>query len=389
MANTYSPSSLGIQAPSGGFQQGGWYNGRQYWGGTLSDPGVIHPQSNQVGAGNLVSAEVNLQSDAAQGNNPGDIERYLAQQRQAQPSAAMPVAQTGFSGSGQTGSYGAGTGVGAGLAVAPTQTQFNLPELYKSLTEGSDIKAKQSQLAELEKQFTETKGKINDNPYLSEATRVGKVAKLEQLHAERTANLRDEIATTQADIETQLNLQTKQFDIDSQLARDARDQLSFLLDSGALDNASGEDIATLTRATGISSNMIYSAIEANKKKNVQTEIIKSEDDNGVVTITVIDSNSGNIISQQSLGAIGNKQGSGSSGASTSSIQDRVVEDAQVLNGFADDSGKWWGIFPQLVAIYANQLSLQEIYRAYASAGYPTPIESAEEIQAIYDEAKGL
>src|SRR3990167_653722 len=51
MAATYAPEQLGIKAPSGGFQTGGWYSGRQYWNGTLSDPGVIHPQSNQQGAG--------------------------------------------------------------------------------------------------------------------------------------------------------------------------------------------------------------------------------------------------------------------------------------------------------------------------------------------------
>lgn len=382
MANTYDPSSLGIKPPSGGFQQGGWYGGRQYWGGTLSDPGVIHPSSNQVGAGALVSKEVNLQSDQAQGNKAGDIERYLESQRQKQAQAQVKPTAT----------YNAVEASGASSSmprsmsgVSPAQSEFNLPELYKSLTQDSGIKEQQAQLDEMNKSFTEAKGKINDNPYLSEATRVGRVAKLEQLHAERTANIRGEIATKKADVETQLNLQMKQFDINSQQAKDAQDQLNFLLSSGALANASGEDIATLTRATGIGSSMIYSAIEAQKKKDIKTEIIKSEDDNGVVTITAIDQN-GNIINQQSLGAIGNKQGSGS-GTSTTPAK-RLVEDSKQLKGFNDESGKWWGIFPQLVAIYANQLSLQDIYRAYASAGNPTPVETAEEIQAIYEEARG-
>ena len=48
---TYSPESLGIKPPAGGFKVGGWYSGRQYWGGTLSEPGVIHPSSDQPGAG--------------------------------------------------------------------------------------------------------------------------------------------------------------------------------------------------------------------------------------------------------------------------------------------------------------------------------------------------
>jgi len=72
---TYTPQQLGISAPSGGFQQGGWYSGRQWWGGTLSDPGVIHPQSNQQGAGQAVSKEV-VQQTAPE--NWG----YIEQQRQ-------------------------------------------------------------------------------------------------------------------------------------------------------------------------------------------------------------------------------------------------------------------------------------------------------------------
>lgn len=46
-------------------QQGGWYNGRQFWGGTLSSAGQINPQSNQVGAGQQVSREVVAQTNPA------------------------------------------------------------------------------------------------------------------------------------------------------------------------------------------------------------------------------------------------------------------------------------------------------------------------------------
>ena len=62
---TYNPTQLGINSPSGGFQQGAWYSGRQYWNGTLSDVGSIHPDSNQIGAGKAVSQEVVNQSSSA------------------------------------------------------------------------------------------------------------------------------------------------------------------------------------------------------------------------------------------------------------------------------------------------------------------------------------
>ena len=42
---TYSPDSLGIKPPSSGFEEGGFYAGREYVGGTLSEPGELHPNS--------------------------------------------------------------------------------------------------------------------------------------------------------------------------------------------------------------------------------------------------------------------------------------------------------------------------------------------------------
>jgi hypothetical protein len=69
--------------------QGGWYDGQQYWGGTLSQKGVINSLSNQVGAGKPVSAEVNAQSAAAQGVSTQQFNTYLAT-----PNAGSPGAPT-------------------------------------------------------------------------------------------------------------------------------------------------------------------------------------------------------------------------------------------------------------------------------------------------------
>ena len=42
----------GKVAPSGGFKTGGWYSGYQYWEGSFAPKaGVIHPSSDQPGAG--------------------------------------------------------------------------------------------------------------------------------------------------------------------------------------------------------------------------------------------------------------------------------------------------------------------------------------------------
>ena len=56
----------GGEAPSGGFQTGGWYGGYQYWKGSFaSRAGQIHPGSDQQGAGKDVSTEVIAQTSPA------------------------------------------------------------------------------------------------------------------------------------------------------------------------------------------------------------------------------------------------------------------------------------------------------------------------------------
>ena len=392
--STYTPESLGINQPSGGFQRGGWYAGRQFWGGTLSDPGVIHPASDQQGAGQVVSPEVNRQSDAAQGLTPGSIEKYLADQRQQQQQTQPQPApqQTVAAPIQATRQPDQATGGGAGVGLAQPQSAINLPEIYKGLTESSGISDLETKYSEMEKSFIEAKGKINDNPFLSEATRVGREAKLQKLFDDRTANIRGDIATQKADIETQLNLQMKQFDINSQQTQMAWEQFNTLLGMGALNGANGEDIANITRSTGISSSMIQSAIaEASKPEPVQTTIIQSEDDSGVVTVSVINSETGAIISQESLGAIGTKTkvtggGGGSTESTTENIETKFVQDAERL------SGSEVGVFTQLVAIYAPLLSLQDIYRKYLNTSigraYGAPSEDATEIKEVYDTYRG-
>jgi len=373
-------------APPGGFQQGGWYDGKQYWNGSFSAPGQIHQQSDQVGAGQLVSKEVNLQSDVAQGNKPGDIEKYLTQQRQVQSTTPQPTQQPvattsgGFSTAGSTGASGASS------MAMPEQANINLPDMYKGLHESSGISAIEADLAQKEKEYTEAKGVINDNPWLSEATRVGRIAKIESLFAERTANLRSDVATKKADIETQMNLELKQMDINSQAVQLAWQQFNTLLDMGALNNASGEDIASWTRQTGISSQMIQSAIVEKNKKDVKTSIIQSENDNGEVTVSVINSETGAVINQQSLGAVGTKtKVTGGSSGSTSDYKTSFFSDV-------DDNMEVDNLFARLVQTYAKLMSLQEIYRLYksSSAGqkYGDPFEDASQIQEIYNDARG-
>lgn len=305
MANTYTPESLGIKPPPTGFQEGGWYAGRQYWGGKLSDPGVINPLSNQQGAGELVSPEVNAQSATAQGKSPAQLEAFLQQQRNIQsknnvnptqvvnpnPNAGMPTDVT---------MAGVSTGAGTGVGITPAPV-LNLPDLYKSLYEKEGISAIEEGLNTKAKAFADAQLKINDNPFLAEATRVGRADKLEKDYNNRIKNDQDLLVMKKQDIATQLDLATKQFDINSQSAKMALDQFNTLLSSGALAGASGNDIASITRATGISSTMIQSAINAQKQKDVQTSVSTVDDGKNIYSV-VINSKTGEVISKQVISA---------------------------------------------------------------------------------------
>ena len=138
-------------APPGGFQQGGWYNSRQYWNGTFSQPGQINPLSNQVGAGQMVSPEVNAQTSVAAGNNKDANQTYI---------------------NSQYGNInGAGTGAAAGgvtAAPTPTETDKAIDTLNSSMNQ---------KRLEADKRRAE----VNENPFLSEASRVGRIRRIDEM----------------------------------------------------------------------------------------------------------------------------------------------------------------------------------------------------------------
>lgn len=320
---------------------GGWYDGQQFWNGTLSDPGVINSQSDQQGAGQAVSKEVVNQT------NPSNWD-YLQKQN---PS----LASSGSSGSTPNWSSTSGfsppstsvTGAELSGMFNNTASTLNLPELYQSLYNSSGIAGLESDYAAKQQAYNQAQAQINDNPFLSEASRVGRVQKLTMDYNNNIAALQNQIATKKADVEMQLNLKTKQFDIDSQAAQQALSQFNTLLEMGALDNASGEDIANITRSTGLSSSAIQSAINARKaanQKQRETQVI-SYDDGTNQGYAVIDSTTGEIINKQVIsasksadsGGSGGSGGGGTQGLSNSQYQKAAGQANKLLKATND---KW-------------------------------------------------
>lgn len=259
---------------------------------------------------------------------------------------------------GGSGIGGIGT-IGAGGAGVP-----DLASIYKNLYDTSGITDVQKQLDALTGEMTakqkaaaDAAAKINDNPFYAEGTRVGRIAKLNELsNADQTVLtnkqkvIADQIATKKADIETALNIQTKQFDINSQAAAQALNQFNTLLSSGALDNASGSDIAALTSATGMSSSMIQSAINAAKAKNIQTSTI-SFDDGTNQGFAIINSQTGEIIKKQNVAA-------SKPPAATATDTKAVYQ-----NALREDAAKG-ATLSQIFSIYQGYLDPDTIYQLY-------------------------
>ncbi|HZX14976.1 MAG TPA: hypothetical protein VFF49_11330 [Thermodesulfobacteriota bacterium] len=273
---------------------------------------------------------------------------------------------------GPTASAGAGAGAGVGITNQPT---IDLVGIYKGLYESSGISGKEQELADKTKGFNEAVSKINDNPFLSEANRVGRIQKLQTDYNNAIQGVQNELATKKADVETQLSLQTKQFDINSQQAQQALQQFQTLLGAGALDSASGTDIANITRATGLSSSMIQSAIDTSKKSKIQTQVVSFDD--GVNSgFAVINPQTGEIINKQVLAVSQPKASTGTAG------ERKEADQQQTTQNLIGDIQRG-ATLRAVVGHYgvAGGLSVEDIYRIYNTySPYGSAGEDIEDVK---------
>lgn len=293
------------------------------------------------------------------------------------------VTWKGNPGTGWTAQSQTGGGAVDGGTINFNQPTINLPEIYKSLYESSGIKTIEADLAAKTNAYNEQVAKIKDNPYLSEGNMTGRLSKLKDKFNADTALAQNNIAMKKADVETQLNLQTKQFDIESNQAKQAWDQFSTLLSAGALDNASGEDIASITRATGLSSSMIQSAIGISKEKNkpkLNTQVIQVDDGTNVNAV-VINQDTGQVINTQVIGQSKPEKTAAGKGASATEIkaQEKSQNTANLMTEI-----KAKKTLRDLINYWGQVLSIDEIYRLYNSN---SPYGKAKETLAEVKQGK--
>ena len=268
---------------------------------------------------------------------------------------------------------------GSGDGTSPdffSQPDIDFSDLFDTLHAESGITELEAQLSAQTQSFNDAQSKINDNPFLSEASRVGRIQKLQIDFNANSQGTRDDIATKKADIETKLNIQMKEFEINSQQASQNLERFQILLSSGALNNATGEDIANITRATGLSSSMIYSMIEANKNKNVQTSVI-SWDDGENQGFSIINTQTGEIIKTDTVA----QSEPSSTGGGTATERREVGLQQTQQNAIADI--KAGSPLRDIINHYvvAGGLTVEEVYRLYnANSPYGEAKEDIKDVK---------
>jgi len=284
---------------------------------------------------------------------------------------------TGGAGKGGPSSGGSGTGTGSGADTSFLNApQVNLPELSESLFAESGITELEAKLSAQTQSFNDAQSKINDNPFLSEASRVGRVQKLQLDFNANSQGTRDDIAMKKADIETKLNIQMKQFEIDSEQASLALEQVSALISAGAYNNASGEDIANITRATGISSSMVQAWIQSSQKEDVQTSVI-NWDDGENQGFSIINTQTGEIIKTDTIA----QSEPSSSGGGTATERREVGLQQTQQNAIADI--KAGSPLRDIINHYvvAGGLTVEEVYRLYnANSPYGEAKEDIKDVK---------
>jgi hypothetical protein len=328
-------------------QQGGWYDGQQFWGGTLSQPGQINAQSNQQGAGQAVSNEVIAQT------NPANVS-YVQQQQKA--AGVTPTAGMGTPGATPSGASGYSMPTQPTIDLQATYDKaYNTPEITSAQAE---VNAADQKILAAQKARDEATAINNDNPFYSEATRVGKINQINEKYNADLTTMQNEknlaagkLAQLKSDAEIKINLAMKQYDINNQQYQDQLKQFNALLSAGALVNAAPEDIAAYATAVGMPYAMIAGVVAQQKKEEIKPQMITSTDDNGNVTATIIDTATGDVIKQTSLGTIaGGSSGTGGIGNKNVNSLKKDVANWMTLEQLAQ---KYVGIIDQntVVSVY--------------------------------------
>ncbi len=212
-------------------------------------------------------------------------------QQQATPTAGAGA--TGLSG-GMT----SGVGVTSGISSEIPSYQYS-----------SERKTAEAEYNKLTTELDKAKADINDNPYFSEATRSGRILKLNERANDKLTTLQNRVASLKADEQVAYNVSMDRYKLQQDQIKQNIDRLKMYIDTGAILNASAQDIAKIGVATGMSQAMLQGIISRTRAEIAaqnapKTEFKVFEDDNGDVTVAVFDSQTSKMVGKSQLSGVG-------------------------------------------------------------------------------------
>jgi hypothetical protein len=204
---------------------------------------------------------------------------------------------------------------GLGGFSQPNAPTVNLQQVYDNALNSGNVTGLQAQADAVQKQIddrrvalTDATGKINDNPFYSEATRVGRVAKLNDVANSDINNFTNQlgiatgkVSAAKADAQVKLGIAQNQYNIDDANYKSNVNQVNQLLTSGMLNNSSPQDVASIATTLGMPLSAVQSIIDTSKSKDSKPQLTTIDDGTNQM-IVAIDPNTGEVISKHVLGA---------------------------------------------------------------------------------------
>jgi hypothetical protein len=172
----------------------------------------------------------------------------------------------------------------------------------------SERKTAEAEYNKLTTELDKAKADINDNPYFSEATRSGRILKLNERANDKLTTLQNRVASLKADEQVAYNVSMDRYKLQQDQIKQNIDRLKMYIDTGAILNATGQDIAKIGVATGMSQAMLQGIISRTRAEIAaqnapKTELKVFEDDNGDVTVAVFDSQTSKMVGKSQLSGV--------------------------------------------------------------------------------------
>jgi len=233
-------------------------------------------------------------------------------------------AQAHINNSTQPGSSNDPTISGGGTSMGTGSSGVNLNDIYNTALNDPALKALEEELTSKKTARDTAEADINDNPYYAEATRVGKITKLNQRANNEISTLQSQIDSKKADAQIKVNIATQQYNIDDKNYQNNIQKLNMLISSGAITGASSTDLANIAVATGISTSMLQGIVAKAKTDAIKPQIGTETDNNGNVTVYAINPQTGEKLYTTSIGGIGKTKDTGDGTTNTNKYLTQAV-----------------------------------------------------------------